>query len=87
MLTYCDPWSSAVNQARRFFRARNRLIQCLQGQSLGSHRIRQNPADDATREHISDKSGVHKTFSGTRLGNISHPQLIRLGVLWLFRTK
>ena len=67
-----------LNQAGRFPGARNRLVKRLQRQCLGTHRIRQSPSNHAAGEHIRDEPGVHKVFSGSYVGNISHPQPIRL---------
>ena len=66
-----------MNQTSRFLSAHNRLIQCLQRQSLSAHRIGQGPANNAAGEHIHAESGVHKAFPGSHIGNISNPQLIQ----------
>ena len=66
-----------VNQARCFLSAHDRLVECLQRQGFGAHRIRQRPANDPSGVHISDKSCVHKAFLRAHISNVSHPQPIR----------
>ena len=60
------PWesSTASVEAATLCSARS-LVQYLQRQRLEPHRIRQGTADIVAGEHIGDKSGVHKSFSGS----------------------
>ncbi|CAB0537298.1 hypothetical protein CIP107509_00372 [Corynebacterium diphtheriae] len=65
-----------VNQTRRFLGAHNGLVQRLQRQHLGPHRIRQRPPDDPPGEYIGHERCVHEAFPGAYIGNVGHPQPI-----------
>lgn len=66
-----------VNQARCFLGAHDRLIERLQRQGFGAHRIRQRPPDNPPGEYIGHERGVHEPFPGAHISNVRHPQPIR----------
>ena len=67
----------AVNRARCFLSTHDRLVQRLQRQGFGAHRIRQRAADNLPGEYIGHERGVHKAFPGAHVGNLRHPQPMR----------
>lgn len=66
-----------VNQARCFLGTHDRLVERLQRQSFGAHRVGQRPSDDPPGEYIGHERGVHKAFPGAHVGNVRHPQTKR----------
>lgn len=65
-----------VNQARCFLSAHNCLVECLQRQRLGAHRIRQRPSNNPPGVHIGHERGVREAFPGAHISNVRHPQPI-----------
>ena len=73
-----------VNHTRCFLGAHDRLVQRLQRQGFGAHRIRQRPSDDPPGVHISDKSCVHEPVPGAHVGNVHHRQPMRAKSPWRY---